>query len=101
MPIKPSSKEEEYFAKKEFERRRKAEEERLSQMAEEEKKRLKKLHYMHCPKCGTELSPIDYKGLTIDKCFSCNGVWLDEGELETALSLDKTAFDKIFTLFKR
>jgi len=35
----------------------------------------------YCPKCSQKtLEPITYRGVTIDKCPSCNGVWLDDGE---------------------
>src|SRR5438093_1154164 len=37
---------------------------------------------LHCPKCGQQLSEIDYKGVKIDRCMNCQGVWLDAGELE-------------------
>lgn len=36
---------------------------------------------MYCPKCQSiELKPITYRGVTIDKCPRCEGVWLDKGE---------------------
>ncbi|MDH5716904.1 MAG: zf-TFIIB domain-containing protein [Spirochaetia bacterium] len=35
---------------------------------------------MTCPKCKAALNPITYKGITIDKCPQCEGVWLDKGE---------------------
>lgn len=35
----------------------------------------------YCPKCqGVNLEPITYRGVTIDKCPRCKGVWLDKGE---------------------
>ena len=79
---KPSEKEEEYFARQAIERMKKEAEACQGKMAEEEKKKLKELHYMHCPKCGQRLSEIDYKGVKIDRCMNCQGVWLDAGELE-------------------
>jgi hypothetical protein len=79
---KPSEKEEEYFARQAIERMKKQAAERQATMAEEEKKQLKELHYMHCPKCGQQLSEIDYKGVKVDRCMHCHGVWLDAGELE-------------------
>ena len=79
---KPSEKEEEYFARQAVERMKKEAEARQAKMADEEKKKLKELHYMHCPKCGHLLSEIDYKGVKIDRCMNCHGVWLDAGELE-------------------
>lgn len=81
--MKPSKKEDEYFARQEFERRKKIETETQKKMVTEEKKKLKELHFMHCPKCGHKLIEIDYNRIKIDKCSSCSGVWLDQGELET------------------
>lgn len=101
MPVKPSEKEEEYFARLELERKKKAEEERLKKVAEEDKIKLKELHYMRCPKCGMELNEVDYKGLRIDKCLSCDGIWLDAGELETISKLEKGSLDKLFSVFKK
>jgi hypothetical protein len=101
MPVKPSDKEEEYFIKLDLERRKKIIEEKLRQTAEEEKLKLKELHFMCCPKCGMELHEIDYSGIKIDKCSACSGIWLDAGELETILKLNKVAFDRLFNLFKK
>src|SRR2546427_68632 len=41
------------------------------------------LHWMRCPKCGMELAEVTFRGVRIDRCTSCAGVWLDAGELET------------------
>jgi len=101
MQRKPSEKEEEYFARIEFEKRKKAEEEKQRQLAEEEKRRLKELHYMRCPKCGMGLIEIDYRGIRIDKCSACEGIWLDAGELEAVSRLERTGLDKLFSVFKR
>ena len=99
--MKPSEKEEEYFARMEFEKKKKIEEEKHKKLAEKEKERLKHLHYMHCPKCGMELIEIDYKGIRIDECSECEGIWLDAGELETVAKLEKTGLDKFFSIFKK
>lgn len=101
MLKKPSEKEEEYFARLEFERKKKIEEERQKRLAEEEKKRLRELHYMKCPKCGMDLIEIDYKGIKVDKCSSCEGIWLDAGELESVSRLEKSVLDKLFGVFKK
>ena len=38
---------------------------------------------MNCPRCHTSfLEELDRDGITIDRCTSCRGVWLDRGELE-------------------
>ena len=101
MPVKPSGKEEEYILRLEFEERKKREEEKLTKLKEEEIKKLKELHFMHCPKCGHNLIEIDYKGIAVDKCSHCDGVWLDAGELEQISQLEKSKLDKLFTVFKK
>ena len=101
MPVKPSDKEEEYFSRLEFERKQKLQEHKAAKMAADEKKRLKELHFMRCPKCGMELIEIDYKGIDVDNCSSCEGIWLDAGELEAISKLEKSKLDKLFDVFKR
>ena len=75
--------------------------EKHRKLKEEDKKRLKELHYMKCPKCGMELIEIDYKGIKVDKCSECEGVWLDAGELEAISRFEKTNLDKLFSVFKK
>jgi hypothetical protein len=53
---------------------------------ETEKRRLKKLHWMHCPKCGQELVTENFGFVEIDLCPSCRGLWLDANELETIVA---------------
>ena len=101
MPVKPSEKEEEYFARLEFERKKKQQEETRFKLEVAEKEGLKKLHFMHCPKCGMKLIEISYKDILIDKCSSCDGVWLDAGELEAIAKFEKGKLDKLFGVFKK
>ncbi len=98
--MKPTEKEEEYFARIEFEKKKKIEVEKHQKLAQEEKDKLKKLHFMRCPKCGMELIEIDYKNMKIDKCSECEGIWLDAGELEAIMKLEKTGLDRLFSVFK-
>ncbi len=95
-----SENEEEYFIRLEFERAKKVEEDLKEKMLEKEKNSLKELHYMRCPKCGMQLITIDFRGLKIDKCTGCAGVWLDEGELEAIVELDKSVISRFFSGFK-
>lgn len=37
---------------------------------------------MKCPKCNATLLMSEKKGVEIDYCPECRGVWLDRGELE-------------------
>ena len=81
-PGKPSSSEDEYFVREDAEKKR-----RLAHQAKRDKqsaelKALKDLHWMHCPKCGLDMHEVNYRGVDVDVCFSCNGVFLDQGELE-------------------
>jgi len=58
---------------------------------------------MKCPVCNEEMLTLELDGVEIDYCYSCGGIWLDEGELE--LLLENTELkDKLlasFTLAKR
>ena len=98
---KPSKAEDEYFARQELERRKQWAKERASKMATEEKQRLRDLHYMKCPKCGMDLHTIELHGVKIDQCPSCNGMWLDAGELEQLTRPDHAGvLNKIASVFK-
>lgn len=79
---KPSETEEEFFAREEAAKQHKLAVERAREMKAAELEEMKKLHWMHCPKCGMELKTITFRDVTIDRCFSCHGTWLDAGELE-------------------
>ncbi len=81
-PVKPSSKEEEYHLRQEAEKLKARAEKVRRETEQAEQERLKQLHWMRCPKCGMELSEIGYRGIQLDKCFCCGGVYLDDGELE-------------------
>lgn len=50
---------------------------------------------MKCPRCKTEnsFSQQIYEGTEIDKCNTCNGVWLDEGELIKIVQTKEETFD--------
>ncbi len=79
---KPSTVEAEYFVREDAEKKR-----RLAVQAKKEKraaelKELKDLHYMKCPKCGLDLHEIKFRGVDVDVCFSCNGIFLDNGDVE-------------------
>ena len=46
---------------------------------------------MDCPRCGSSLKTEKYKGIEVDKCVSCEGMWLDYPELD---QLEDTAMDE-------
>lgn len=102
MPVKPSSKEEEHFVKVEFERRRKMAEELSARLAAEERARLKEQHWMRCPKDGSELVETELRGVKVDLCPTCGGMWLDAGELDALAEGDRTGVLGSFrSLFNR
>jgi len=85
MIDKPSDKEAEYFMKEELTTIKRMRGEAAAKLQVEERERLKKLHWMRCPKCGMEMSEIDYRGVEVDACFSCGGMYFDKGEVEKLL----------------
>jgi len=99
--MKPSEREAEYIARTEFESKKKIEEGKHKRLKAEEKEKLKELHNMRCPKCGMELIEIDYRGIKVDRCSECLGIWLDAGELESISKLEKSTLDKLFSVFKK
>jgi uncharacterized protein with PIN domain len=82
MLEKPSSAEDEYFFRLEAERKRKLAQERQEQLLAEEREQERALHFMKCPKCGMSLEEVSFGNVRVDKCFHCEGLWLDKGELE-------------------
>jgi len=98
MIEKPSDNEEEYFAKQEIALRRKMAEERQAKVAAEERATARALHFMKCPKCGMQLEEISFGKVLIDKCFNCQGVWLDAGELEKTSAKDAGFLGRLFSL---
>lgn len=98
---KPSRAEDEYFARQELERRKKWAAEQSAKMAVEEKERLKQLHFMKCPKCGMDLTTIEFQGISVDKCPNCNGTFFDAGEVEQLLEPKNSGlFGKVMSVFK-
>lgn len=51
-------------------------------MADGEREAQKRLHWMRCAKCGAQMDEIVFRGVRVDKCLRCGGVYLDDGELE-------------------
>ncbi len=91
--------EEEYFARQEAERRRKLAEARQAKLLAEERERARALHCMKCPKCGMQLEEIAFGDVRVDKCFSCEGLWLDSGELEVIRQLQGGFVGRMLSAF--
>lgn len=100
MPIKPTEHEDEYFARIEQEMKKKIEEKKKG-ASKEEREKLRELHFMKCPKCGMDLIEIDFKGMKIDECTDCRGMWLDSGEFDAMAKIEKPVLERLFNVFKK
>lgn len=50
-----------------------------------------------CPKCGEMIEPMTFRGVPLDKCPGCGGVWLGRRDLEILSEKDhRTWFEKWF-----
>ena len=101
MPVKPTEQEDEYFARIEQEMKKKIEEQKKNRASKEEREKLRELHFMKCPKCGMDLIEIDFKGMKIDECSACRGIWLDAGEFDAMVKMDKPVLERLFNVFKK
>lgn len=98
---KPSHPEDEYFTREDAEKKRRLALQAKRAIAEAERERLKALHFMHCPKCGLEMHEVHLRGLSVDVCFACGGVFLDQSEIEViAAPRQKGAMAAILNWFK-
>lgn len=46
----------------------------------------KGVNQMRCPLCNVAMREVDRRGVRIDVCPECRGVWLDGGELDKLLA---------------
>jgi len=100
-PVKPSSAEEEFFVKEDAEKKRKLALQVKRELAADEQKRLRDLHWLHCPKCGMKMQEVRFRGLDVEVCFSCHGIFLDQGEIDAiAHPQQKGIMAAILNLFK-
>jgi hypothetical protein len=96
--MKPITSEDEYFARQELERKRRWAEEREAQLITERGERER---VMKCPKCGAQLEEIAFGGVRIDKCFGCEGIWLDKGELEMIRKKEAGFVQTLLNVFRQ
>ena len=54
---------------------------------------------MNCPVCKEPLVVLELEQVEVDYCTSCDGVWLDAGELELLLDTDEER-TRLISLFK-
>lgn len=80
-PDKAKKAEDEFIAKEEAEKTKRLKELMKEQLSTQQREETKARCYMKCPKCGADLNEVTFRGIKIDRCLNCDGVWLDEGEL--------------------
>lgn len=98
-----SASEEEYIARQEAHQRREralVNQGDVAQAELAERERLKELHFMRCPKCGMALETLTVQGVEVDRCSSCNGTWLDNGELEQLARREPGLLQRIVDTFR-
>ena len=49
---------------------------------------------MKCPNCGGRLRAIEYEGIHLETCDSCQGEWLDAEELKQVVKARQVRFDE-------
>ncbi len=42
---------------------------------------------MRCPLCDATMRPVNRRGVELDVCPECKGIWLDRGELEKLMTV--------------
>lgn len=47
--------------------------------------------YLKCPRCGIDMEKLNKNGVIIDICRKCNGMWLDDKEIDNLIKQVKGA----------
>ena len=87
---KPSRNEDEYFVKRDAELIK----QRRAALDAERAKQERRSHFMKCPKCGGDLKEREFHHLKVDVCSDCGGMWLDKGEAEMLLYVERNALSR-------
>ena len=56
------------------------------------KKKIKKVHneeILTCPRCNVKMEKLKKNDVIIDICKKCNGMWLDDGEIQRLAEMSK------------
>ncbi len=72
--------------------------EAAAQQGQEVLDKLRAEHWLKCPKCGHDMEVVTLKGIEVENCTFCEGVYFDRNELESLL-LSKTP--KRFRFYRR
>ncbi len=74
------------------------EKEKIEKMRITERERLIQDHCRNrCPKCGEKIEAMTFRGVPLDRCPGCGGVWLGPNDLKILASKDhRSWFEKWF-----
>ena len=97
---KPHETEDEYFSRLDVEKKHKLTEQLRKETAEADLEQLKKKYQGHCPRCGTDLHTVAFRGFSVDKCFHCNGAFLTAEAFQHLCGAESHFLDTILDLFK-
>jgi hypothetical protein len=76
----------------------KLEKEQIEEMRSTAREKLtRELCRNRCPKCGEPIEALEFRGVPLDKCPGCGGVWLGPRDLQLLSEKDhRTWFDRWF-----
>lgn len=76
----------------------KEEKEKIEKMRHEAREHLiQELCKNRCPKCGNVIKPMEFRGVPLDKCQNCGGVWMGPKDLQILAEKDhRTWFEQWF-----
>ena len=89
MSSKKTKADDDYFARQDQEKIYKLAARKKDEAAKAAAEALRLEHWMRCAKCGNEMETLAFRGVEIEKCPGCGGVYLDRGELEQLAGEDK------------
>ncbi len=72
--------------------------EQIAKLKQDAKEHLtRQLCRNRCPKCGDKIIAKEFRGVPLDKCESCGGIWLGPNDLSILAEKDhRTWFDRWF-----
>ena len=95
--------EEEYFIQQEAEKRGEqewAQEREKARANRVESERAAALQLRRCPKCRIVLEAQTRRGVEVEHCNSCDGVWLDAGKLERLMRPELGLVQRMLRVFQ-
>lgn len=100
MYSKPTSSEDEFFARENAEKIKRHNKKLQEEGVEAEKEMMKSLHWMKCPECGMNLSSVVFRGISIEKCSTCEGVFIHHEDVEKLTGEESSIIKSLSNLFK-